>query len=859
MTTAVENVLKNIQPQEISIDVLLEKYAKGEEKTIQDVRRRVAKALAAVEKENQEDWEEIFYKTMEDGFVPAGRINSAAGMDLKATLMNCFVQPVGDCIEGVDDEGFPSIYKALGEAAATMRRGGGVGYDFSRIRPFGALVKGTQSRASGPLSYMKVFDKSCETVESAGARRGAQMGVLRCDHPDIFDFVLAKQTKGQFNNFNLSVGVTDEFMEAVKSKGMWALKHKVAPGEEYIKENNSYLTFNDIWVWKVIEATELWDLIMKSTYNQAEPGILFLDKMNQENNLWYCEKIEATNPCAEQPLPPYACCDLGSTNLTKFVRNPFTKEAYFDWEGYKENIKISVRMLDNVLDASAWPLEQQHKEAMNKRRIGLGFLGLGDAIIMLGLSYEKEDGVKFAAQVSEIMRNTAYRASIDLAIEKGPFPLFNYSHMEGKFVARLPEDIRESMSLHGIRNSHLTSIAPTGTITLAFADNASNGIEPPFSWVYTRKKRMPDDTQKEFEVADHAWRMYRALGHDMNNLPKNFVSALEMSVEAHVNVMKAVQPFCDTAISKTVNIPADYPYEDFKNLYIYAWEAGLKGLATYRPNDVLGSVLSVKEEKKDEKKEIIDNPVITEVEENTDITVSEIVDEMYSQSFTSRKDGTLDGLTVKGRFFTTQNEQKFLLTINFITLCRETPYGKVSIRRPVEFVLQSNFQVNSSSWDAAIRMMSVGARYGVPMDKIIENLKEISWEHGNVRYGKMMKGDKEIPKWHPSDAAVIGYIIEEELKKIGYLTEEGKVAKIATIESHYPGETLLSNTVTNEVFAENDPFKDVISEVKTKDTQPEHKEPVRKGTLCGDCHTYSVIKKDGCSFCENCGSVGTCG
>lgn len=843
-----------MEPQVISVDVLLEKYAKGEEKSIQDVRRRVARGLASVEREeDRSKWEEIFYQAQEDGFVPAGRINSAAGLDLKATLMNCFVQPIGDCIEGHDSDGYPSIYTALGESASTMRRGGGVGYDFSRIRPFGALVKGTQSRASGPLSYMKVFDKSCETVESAGARRGAQMGVLRCDHPDIFEFVIAKATKGAFNNFNLSVGVLNAFMTAVQDKTTWALVHKVQPGKEYLEEHGSY--FDEAtgkWVWKVIEANELWELIMQSTYNQAEPGILFLDQINQENNLWYCELIEATNPCGEQPLPPYACCDLGSTNLTKFVRNPFTKQAYFDWEGYEASVRRSVRMLDNVLDASAWPLEQQHQEAMNKRRIGLGFLGIGDAIIMLGLHYEKEDGVEFARQIAETMRNTAYDASVDLAIEKGAFPLFDKTkYLQGKFISRLPKKIKDRIRKHGIRNSHLLSIAPTGTITLAFADNASNGIEPPFSWVYTRKKRMADGTTQEFEVADHAWRLYRSLGHDVNNLPANFVSALDMSVEAHVNVMKAVQPYICTAISKTVNIPADYPYEDFKSLYMYAWKSGLKGLATYRPNDILGSVLSVKEEKKPEpikdKEEVIDQPVKVEVQTDTEQSVEEIVDEMYHQSFSSRKDGTLEGLTVKGRFFTSQDEQKFLLTINFLTMRRETVYGTIFVKRPVEFVLQSNFQVNSSSWDAAIRMMSVGARYGVPMDKIIENLKEITWEHGNVRYGTMMKGDKQIPKWHPSDAAVIGFIIEEELKKQGYLTSEGKVAKTYTLISTE------NNTIVSPT--EKKPTETVTeaSEATSKTDSP------RTGKQCGSCHAYAVIKTGGCTQCTNCGEIGTCG
>jgi len=838
----------NLEPQEISVDVLIEKYAKGDEKSIPEVQRRIARGLASIEKDPAY-WEEQFFKNQINGFVAAGRIASATGMKLLATLINCFVQPVGDCIEGVDDEGYPSIYTALAEAASTMRRGGGVGYDFSRIRPAGALVKGTQSRASGPLSYMRVFDRSCETVESAGARRGAQMGVLRCDHPDIFAFVIAKQTKGQFNNFNLSVGVTNKFMKAVRDNGMWELVHKVAPNAEYIAENNSF--FDDVrglWVWKVIPAAELWELIMQSTYNQAEPGILFLDQMNEENNLWYCEQIEATNPCGEQPLPKYACCDLGSTNLTKFVQNPFTPNAWFDWGAFERVVKLSVRMLDNVLDVTAWPLPQQQQEAMNKRRIGLGFLGIGDAIIMLGMYYNGPDGVEFARQVAERMRNAAYNASVDLAIEKGPFPLFDAEkYLKGAFVSRLPEEIRERIRQHGIRNSHLTSIAPTGTITLAFADNASNGIEPPFSWVYDRKKRMPDGEWKTFEVADHAWRVYRAMGHDMTKLPDNFVTALEMGVNDHVNVMKAVQPYVDTAISKTVNIPADYPYEDFKNLYMYAWESGLKGLATYRPNDTLGSVLSVKEEEKKEetKEEVIDQPVITEVSKDPDASIEEIVKSMYKLPFSSRTDGTLEGFTTKARFFTAEGEQKVLLTINFVKIVRETPHGVISIKRPVEILLQSNFKVSSSSWAAATRSMSVGLRYGVPINKIIENLQEITWEHGNVGYGTMIKDGKPFTKWHPSDAAVIGYIIEEELKKIGYLNSEGKIAEQYTIEGNSLSAT--ASTLDTDVKVE------VVEEGNTTP------QTTKTGKRCPECGDNTVIKKDGCSFCTACGYVGTCG
>jgi ribonucleoside-diphosphate reductase alpha chain len=580
--------------QPISEDVLREKYAKQGETTAEDIFLRVAHALASVEQQ-AEVWEPRFLEALRQGFIPAGRIMSAAGTDIQATLLNCFVQPVGDSISEPDDDGKPGIYVALQESAETMRRGGGVGYDFSRIRPKGSKVRGTASNASGPISYMRVFDRSCETVESAGSRRGAQMGILRCDHPDIESFIHAKDRAGELTNFNLSVAVTDPFMRAVEADAPWDLVHRSEPGDSP-QATGTWQRKDGLWVYRTLPARELWDQIMTSTYDHAEPGVLFVDRANAENNLHYCELFEATNPCAEEWLPDYGCCCLGSIDLTRLVDQPFAERASFNFEGLSELATLAVRMLDNVLDLSYWPLEAQRAEAMAKRRIGLGFTGLGDALIMLGLRYDSEEARAMAARMAEALRDAAYRGSVELAREKGAFPLFDAEpYLDSAFIRRFPQNLRDSIRVDGLRNSHLLAIAPTGTISLAFADNASNGIEPPFAWTYTRRKRTPDGGVQDYAVEDHAYRRYRIEGGDVAHLPTHWITALEIAALDHMRMLASVQPFVDTSISKTVNVPADYPFEAFQSLYLEAWRQGLKGLATYRPNLITGSVLEATE------------------------------------------------------------------------------------------------------------------------------------------------------------------------------------------------------------------------------------------------------------------------
>jgi ribonucleoside-diphosphate reductase alpha chain len=1174
---ALKSASTAIGQQPITLDVLKEKYLKEGETSEQDIYRRVARALASVEKEvDRALWEQRFFDNLQLGAIGAGRIMSAAGTAIQATLINCFVQPVGDCIQGLDDGGYPGIYEALREAAETMRRGGGVGYDFSRIRPRGAEVKTMASLASGPCSYINVFDQSCATVESAGARRGAQMGVLRIDHPDVLEFITAKRTPGRWNNFNVSVGVSDAFMRALADDQPWELVHRARPGAALMAQG-AHQRADGLWVYRSMPARELWDTVMRSTYDFAEPGILFLDHIQQDNNLRYCESIEATNPCVtadtrlatqhglvrigdlynsglplettvdrralsgegrgveirpakpafmtarlaevfklttedgfeikatawhdfytargkiklsdlkvgdelwvqsgkgqfgqqgseelgmllglitgdghfthrgkgqevvcinlwnqerelaervtttvnamiaglsrtqriycvtpvavaernhvfirsvllaralealgftrdtklrvpelvwqgseacvkaylralfqtdgtvnisgasescsirlsssypqllkdvqvllanfgvfgrvrlrrqatvkampdgkggqadyacqsqyelivdgesreqfmreigflldyktaryrdwvagkvlrktqrfasriativsagqeavfdttqadhntvifnglvtgqcgEQPLPPYGCCDLGPVILPRFVRHPFGFGGLpsFDFEAFEAAVALQVRALDNVLDVTFWPLPQQREESAAKRRIGVGFTGMGNALAMLCVRYDRAEGRALAAQIAERMRDAAYTASVALAQEKGAFPKFDADGYlaEGTFASRLPEALRSAIRTHGIRNSHLLSIAPTGTVSLAFADNASNGIEPPFSWMYRRKKREADGSTTDYAVEDHAWRLYRELGGDMAQLPEYFVNALEMPATDHLAMMEAVQPFVDTAISKTVNVPADYPYDDFKGLYQQAWRAQLKGLATYRPNAILGSVLDTGPTPETTASVTTVDPMRTVIE--------------------SRPPGALPAVADKIEYWTQEGHQTLYLLVSFLPV--PTADGAGTVERAIEFFMPVGQSGESQQWvSSSMRLLSLAARGGF-LERALRDMRKVVWDRGPVRMGTHQKADgTHVPMWHDSVVAAIAYAVQ-------------------TLIAQRSGVTPASGLPSPVVVA------------ATPGMMP--------GKKCGECGAHAVIRKDGCDYCTQCGHLGVCG
>ena len=670
--------------------------------------RRVAKDLARVEAEPG-IWEEKFYAALEDfKFLPAGRIAAGAGTQRKVTLFNCFVM-------GTVPDDMGGIFDMLKEAALTMQQGGGIGYDFSTIRPKGALVKGVAADASGPLSFMDVWDSMCRTIMSAGSRRGAMMATLRCDHPDIEDFITAKSDPARLRMFNVSVLVTDPFMAAVKADDDWDL---VFEGR----------------IYKTLSARKLWDQIMQSTYEFAEPGVIFIDRINQANNLSYCETIAATNPCGEQPLPPYGACLLGSINLARLVEAPFERGAQLSAAALQDLVATAVRMMDNVVDASNFPLEAQALEARNKRRIGLGVTGLADALLMLGLRYGSEAAARQTEDWLHAIARAAYLASVQLAKEKGAFPLFEAGpYLASGAMQGMDEDVRAEIATHGIRNALLTSIAPTGTISL-YAGNVSSGIEPVFAYAYTRKVLQKDGSRSEEEVVDYAVQMWRDKFGDAD-LPDYFVNAQTLAPKDHVKMQAAAQKWVDSSISKTINCPEDISFEAFKEVYSAAYESGCKGCTTYRPNAVTGSVLSVSES----------SETTPETDHGAEVIyMSEPLDRPQA----------LEGQTYKLKW--PDSEHAIYLTVNDVVVNGH--------RRPFEVFINSK-NMEHFAWTVALtRMISAVFRRGGDVSFVVEELKAVF----DPRGGAWIKG-----KYIPSILAAIGGVLETHMVAIGFLEGEG--------------------------------------------------------------------------------------
>jgi ribonucleoside-diphosphate reductase alpha chain len=737
--------------------------------TIEDSWRRVAAAAAAVEAE-AERWTEAFASIMTDfHFLPAGRILAGAGTERRVTLFNCFVM-------GTIPDDMSGIFEHLKEAALTMQAGGGIGYDFSTLRPKGAPVKGVGADASGPLTFMDVWDAMCRTIMSAGHRRGAMMGTLRCDHPDIEAFIEAKQDPGRLRMFNLSVLVSDAFMEAVKRDDSWDL------------------VFAGV-VYKTVGARELWERIMRATYAYAEPGVIFIDRINQKNNLYYCETIHATNPCGEQPLPPYGACLLASVNLARLVKAPFEDAAAIDLAELQRVVATGVRLMDNVIDISHFPLEAQRQEAEAKRRIGLGVTGLADALIFCKARYGSARAIELTRQWMHAIQRAAYLASAELAAEKGAFPLFDKdAFLAGENVAALDAEVRQALAEKGLRNALLTTVAPTGTISI-LADNVSSGIEPVFSFTYKRYVLMPDGNRREEQVSDYAYRRFRARFGEAAVLPDYFVDAQALSPADHVDMQAAAQAFVDSSISKTINCPEDIGFEDFKDVYLRAYELGCKGCTTYRPNEVTGAVLETDKAKAAPSPQA-ELPLEAPAAKPRDVYEAGGV--VYMTRPLDRPEA-LPGRTYKINW--PESDHAIYITLNDIV--------QDGRRRPFEVFINSK-NMEHYAWTVALtRMISAVFRRGGDVSFVVEELKAVF----DPRGGQWMGGH-----YVPSLLAAIGEVIETHMRDIGFIPAK---------ES--PG---------------SEPARAAVGALPP---------PERRLKSCSRCGQPALIRQENCDVCTSCG------
>ena len=794
----------------ISEEIWRQKYRFGgdarhaPDETLGDTFRRVAAAAASVEKGKRARarWSKIFYDSLADfGFLPAGRILAGADTDRSVTLFNCFVM-------GRIDDDLGAIFENVREAALTMQQGGGIGHDFSTLRPKGALVKSLGADASGPVSFMDVWDAMCRTIMSAGHRRGAMMGTLACDHPDIEAFIDAKGDPARLRNFNLSVLVTDAFIAAVRADKPWDLAFE---GK----------------VVRTVRARALWHRLMRAAYDYAEPGVIFIDRVNAKNNLAYCEEIRATNPCGEQPLPPYGACLLGSINLAQLVRHPFEDKAAIVTAELEERTRIAVRFLDNIIDVSGYPLPAQHAEAKAKRRIGLGVTGLADTLIAHGVRYGSAEAQRLAQSWMATIERAAYRASAQLAEEKGAFPLFDKKRfLAAPNVARLPDDLREAIARHGIRNGCLTSIAPTGTISL-LAGNVSSGVEPVFDFHYTRNVMEPDGTVRSEQVEDLAHARYRHAKGQSAPLGSAFVKAAELSPHEHLLMQAALQGHVDSSISKTINCPPDISFEAFETIYLEAFDLGLKGCTVYRPNAVTGAVLAP-----------IDPPALATVSEET--TSQEAAPDAQAaapqpatrppatpaEAITGRhgeivymaqpleREPVLSGYTYKLKW--PESDHAIYVTINDI----ETA-GR---RRPFEIFINTR-NLEHYAWTVALtRMISAVFRRGGDVSFVAHELKAVFDPQG----GRWIGG-----RYVPSLMAAIGEVIETHMRRIGFLSSDEQLGDILS-----PAALAAEG---GETAGEGEPRKGLGTA------------PSVLARSCPRCAAQAFVKESGCWTCRSCG------
>lgn len=753
--------------------------------SIGDTFERLAQSAVAVErggKAGREKWRQAFLENMGDfGFLPAGRIIAGAGSARKVTLFNCFVM-------GTLDDDLTAIFNSVRDAALTMQQGGGIGQDFSSLRPKGAKVRSIGAEASGPVSFMDVWDSMCRTLVSAGSRRGAMMATMRCDHPDIEAFITAKADPARLRNFNLSVLVTDAFMQAVSVDASWPL---VFEGK----------------VFKSLQARSLWDRIMEANYAYAEPGVIFIDRINATNNLGYCETIRATNPCGEQPLPPYGACLLGSINLARLVQQPFSSEARIDLARLEERVRIAVRFLDNMIDISRMPLSAQKKEARAKRRIGLGITGLADALVFCGLHYGSSEACAKAAGWMQAIQRASYLASSELAAEKGSFPLYDSARFfERPGIARLDGDVRAAIASNGMRNGCLTSIAPTGTISL-LAGNVSSGIEPIFDLTFNRGVRDVEGKIQEHHVEDYAHAFYRKHVCSEGPLPEAFVTATEIMPSQHLAMQAALQPHVDSSISKTINCPENMSFDAFKDVYLEAYAKGLKGCTTFRPNPVTGAVL--KAPSTSTTAHAIGLPNAKRPSRPADEAHAA---EVVYLSPPLERDPSLAGFTYKLKW--SASDHAIYVTINDIEID-----GR---RRPFEIFINTK-NLEHYAWTVALtRMISAVFRRGGDVSFVFEELKAVFDPQG----GQWLKGH-----YVPSLLAAIGEIIEEHMIRTGFLeVREGS----APLEDYGIGEQ-----------AKGRRAKEFQSSAAAGSKV--------EGGGCTRCGHRALFKHEGCWICHDCG------